>query len=482
MRRAGLRVRVIAGFAGGALALSATMALVSYQITRQSLLAERERTAERAAVYDASVVRAGLKASQPDIVGVLRSLDTGENRRAVLRLDGEWYARSADPGLTDAITPALQDRAVSGEAAVQRLRTGGHTAMVLAVPISPTAILYEVDSLQELEHTLRVLTLVLTFVAISTAAAGAVLGWYSTGYVLRPLTQVAKAAQEIAAGASQARLNPATEPDLARLTSSFNDMVDELSARNERDRRFAADVSHELRSPLQTLAAAASVLTRRRDRLDERTATAAGLVADEVERFQGLANDLIELARSDRPADRVAVDVLDLARQECRARKVPQHIVTATGPQVWTVDRRRLAQLLGNLLDNADAYGGGPTAVRLRADRGWGIVEVDDEGPGVSPDDKPVIFDRFVRGRSATARADGAGTGLGLALVAQHANAHGGTACVLDRPGGGARFRVELAAVTPVDPPRPDPLPDAAPGGVAGPGGTGPGGTGPGDG
>jgi signal transduction histidine kinase len=224
-------------------------------------------------------------------------------------------------------------------------------------------------------------------------------------------------------------------------------MVDQLSERMQRDRRFAADVSHELRSPLQTLSAAASVLTRRCAQLDERTVTAAGLVADEITRFQALVNDLLELARSDQPAQRGSVDMAELARHVCRSRGISKdivHVDAATTP-IWSVDRRRVEQLLGNLLDNATKYGGGPVAVRVGSDGDSCYLEVDDAGPGVSPDDKDTIFDRFVRGRSANSRGAGEGTGLGLALVAQHAAAHGGRAMVLDRPGGGARFKVELA-------------------------------------
>jgi two-component system sensor histidine kinase MtrB len=450
MRRAGLRVRVIAGFAAGALALSATMALVSYQVTRQSLLNERERTAVRAAYDDAAVVRIGLGAtSRPDVAAVLRILDTGENRRALLQRQGEWYALKADRGSTGAIPVALQQQAAAGTAAVQRVRTEGHAGIVVAVPLAPGDVFYEIDSLEELEHTLGVLTVALTLVAIGTALLGALLGWYASRYVLRPLRRVADAAQEIAGGASKYRLDPVAEPDLARLTTSFNHMVDELSARLERDRRFAADVSHELRSPLQTLAAAASVLERRREHLDDRTATAAGLVSEEIAHFQQLVNDLLELSRGDRPATRASTDVAELARQMCRDRHVPAAIVAAHGDTRWSVDRRRVGQLLGNLLDNARAYGGGPVAVRLRLEGDVGRIDVDDEGPGVSPEDRPLIFDRFVRGRAAGARADSGGAGLGLALVAQHAAAHGGTAAVLDRPGGGARFRVDLPGSRP---------------------------------
>ncbi|RSM73214.1 two-component sensor histidine kinase [Actinoplanes sp. ATCC 53533] len=450
MIRAGLRVRVVAGFAAGALALSTTMAFASFQIARHSLLAERESTAVRAAHYDAAVVRAGITSVvRPDMVAVLRSLDTGEDRRALLQRGDTWYARSADTGVTGAIPAALRQRARSGVPAMQRILADGTPTLVIALPIAADTVFYEVDSLRELDHTLRVLTIVLTAVAVGTALAGACLGWYASRYVLRPLVRVAEAAQEIASGASAARLDPAQEPDLARLSTSFNHMVEELSARLERDRRFAADVSHELRSPLQTLAAAASVLNRRRDKLDERTAIAAGLVSDEVTRFQRLVHDLLTLARADQDTDRGPVDIHELARSVCRERGVADSIVSTDGAPVWCVDRRRVRQLLGNLLDNASAYGGGPTAIRLSLRGQHGCVEVDDEGPGIGPDDKAVIFDRFVRGRAAGTRGDSDGTGLGLAIVARHASAHGGTATVLDRPGGGARFVVELPGCAP---------------------------------
>ena len=446
MRSVGLRTRVTAGFAVGALMLSTVMAFASYQLISTSLLDERERSAIRAAYFNAVVVNAGLGGDRPDLAEALQSLDTGEAREPLLRRDGQWYGRNADEGLTAAVPQELQRLAEQGRPAVQRVRVDGAPAVVVAVPLSASTAFYEIDSLRELNNSFRILALILIAVAIMTAGAGAALGWYATRYVLRPLTVVADAAHEIAAGDLNARLDPAAEPDLARLTTSFNHMVDQLSRRMQRDRRFAADVSHELRSPLQTLSAAASVLTRRRTQLDERTATAAGLVADEITRFQALVNDLLELSRSDQPAQRRAVDIVELAKHTCRSRGVADDIVHTDDntPHTWTVDQRRFEQLLGNLLDNAQKYGGGPIAVRLGTTDTSCYLEVDDEGPGVDPEARGTVFDRFVRGRTAHSRGTGDGTGLGLALVAQHAAAHGGHAVVLDRPGGGARFRVEL--------------------------------------
>jgi signal transduction histidine kinase len=451
MRSVGLRTRVTAGFAVGALMLSALMAFASYQLISTSLLQERERTAIRAAYLNATVVNAGLAGDDPDVGQALRSLDTGEDREALLRSDGEWYARTADGGFTAAIPQDLQRLVEQGRPAVQRVTVGGAPAMVVAVPLSPSTAFYEIDSLRGLDESFRLLALVLLAVAVMTAGAGAAMGWYATRYVLRPLTVVADAAHDIAAGDLNARLDPAAEPDLARLTTSFNHMVDQLAQRMQRDRRFAADVSHELRSPLQTLSAAASVLIGRRGQLDQRTATAAGLIADEITRFQALVNDLLELSRSDRPAQRSVVDIVDVARQTCRSRGMSDDIVHTADDtsRMWNVDRRRVEQALGNLLDNAQRYGGGPTAVRIGSTAATCYLEVDDEGPGVSPDDKATIFDRFVRGRTANSRGTGDGTGLGLALVAQHAAAHDGRSVVLDRPGGGARFRIELSGCLP---------------------------------
>jgi two-component system sensor histidine kinase MtrB len=200
MRWVGLRTRVTGGFAVGALVLSASMALVSYQLVRTSLLDERERTAVRAASFNATVVGAGLAADESDVVQVLRSLETGVGRRPMVRRDGIWYARNADQGITAAIPPQLLRTVEDGRLAVQRVRADGQPAVVVGVPLTPSTAFYELDSLQELDRTFRTLTLALFAGAIMIACAGAGLGWYATRYVLRPLASVAQTAEDIAAG------------------------------------------------------------------------------------------------------------------------------------------------------------------------------------------------------------------------------------------------------------------------------------------
>ncbi len=442
MRPVGLRSRLTLLFAVGAFGVCAALSTAAYQLTRSTLVVERERTAVRAAVYDAASVQTGLSAASPDLVDVLRSLDTGSTRRPLIRRGETWFARTADVGITQAIPTSLQALAGAGVPGTQRARLGGDPVLVTAVPLpSVGATYYELNDLSELQRTLSSLATSLVLAALVTTAAGAGIGLWASRRVVRPLASVEEAATRIAQGDLDARIDVGREPDLRRLALSFNSMVAALSERLARDRRFAADVSHELRSPLQTLSTAADVLERRRDTLDPRSASAVGLLTKEVARFQQLVTDLLELSRGERPPDLSPVDVGALVRAVAVERGVP---VQAVGALVVPADARRLRQVLVNLLDNADRHGGGAVAVRVlrRGDRV--DLEVDDAGPGVPEDERGLVFDRFGRGRAAGTRGSSEGTGLGLALVAQHVAAHGGQVRIEDRPGGGARFRVEL--------------------------------------
>jgi signal transduction histidine kinase len=395
-------------------------------------------------------VRADLIGGDADVVEVLRGLNTGPIRRPVVLRNGTPFSTTADLGSAAEIPAGLRAMVEGGQAGAQRVQTQSGPGLIIGIPLSATTQFYEIHSLQELQQTLSLIGLVLALVAAGTTVAGAGLGWYTTRRVLRPLASVAQAARGIAGGDLTARLDDAAEPELERLTRSFNHMVDQLARRIERDRRFAADVSHELRSPLQTLSAAVSVLQNRRDRMDDRTATATQLVAEEVARFQQLVSDLLEIAKGNQPPDWSYVDVAAMARRMCQDRGLEPDIVHLDDDvdATWRVDRLRVEQIIGNLLDNAREHGGGAVAVHLGRSGRTRIIEVDDEGPGVLPEDRSSIFNPFVRGRAAKARGGSDGAGLGLAIVAQHAETHGGRAEVLDRPGGGARFRVVIGGQT----------------------------------
>ncbi len=447
MRPLGLRARVTAAFGAGSLVLSASLAGATYELTRSSALEVRERASVRAAYADARVVSRALSFPEADVVEALRTLDTGRTRLPLLRRDARWFARTADDGLTDAVPRALLRRVeAEREPSVQRVRVQGHPALVLGVPLEEPGTAYlEVDDLSELDRTLRTLSTVLTLAAAATTAAGLALGAWAARRLLRPVRAMAEAAARISAGDLQARLSPIGDPDLAPLSASFNGMLDDLGVRLERDRRFAADVSHELRSPLQTLTNASAVLQNRTAELDPRARAAAELVQSEVARFSALVQDLLELAREEQPVLRQDTDVHALVREECVRRGLEaDRLDDASAPASWPAEARRLRGVVANLLDNAARHGGGVVGVRLAQEGEELVLEVDDAGPGVPPDERALVFDRFGRGRMASSRRDSDGTGLGLSLVAAHVTAHGGSVEIDDRPGGGARFRVRL--------------------------------------
>ena len=228
--------------------------------------------------------------------------------------------------------------------------------------------------------------------------------------------------------------------------------LDAVQARIEREARFASDVSHELRSPITALAAAAEVIDGRRGELPDRTQQALDVVVGQVRRFDAMVIDLLELSRIDAGATDLHTEDVEIETlcKRVAARNgfahLPIEVTKGPGmngaPMTASVDRLRFERILTNLLENAAHHGGGPTRVSIEPTDGpFLLVAVEDAGPGVARGERARIFERFARGSAARHRI---GTGLGLALVAEHATAQGGEAWVEDRPGGGARFVVRL--------------------------------------
>ncbi len=263
---------------------------------------------------------------------------------------------------------------------------------------------------------------------------------------------IGEAAHAIATGRFETRVEASDDVDLAPLATSFNEMAEVLEERIDRDARFASNVSHELRSPLMTLAASIEVLENQRDDLPDRAKAALDLMVADIERFRQLVEDLLEISRFD-------AGVMHLDLEEVRADELIMHAVAAStdvdvpvdidsdlAGVVVRADKRRLSRVVANLLDNAAKYGNGATRVELRKADGAVLIAVEDDGPGVSADDRDNIFLRFNRGTSAGHRRGIDGVGLGLALVAEHVRLHGGSVWVEDRAGEqpGARFVIEL--------------------------------------
>ncbi len=251
-----------------------------------------------------------------------------------------------------------------------------------------------------------------------------------------------------------------TTPTCSSLTNAFNDMAEALQLRVERDARFASDVSHELRSPLMTLAASAEVMQARRDDLPERAAAALDLLVGDVARFQSLVEDLLEISRFDAGAIRLHLEdllVAEFVRQAVAVSSLPHTPVIVSDRAEAIVirgDRRRLARVVANLIDNARVHGGGEPTVYVVEPDGEGEplghvwIAVEDHGTGVPSEERELVFERFARGGVAGRRSGSDGAGLGLALVEEHVRMHGGRVWVEDRTDGqpGARFVLELPA------------------------------------
>ncbi len=311
---------------------------------------------------------------------------------------------------------------------------------------------FEAFSLAEVDRTLEVLGYSLAGAALLTTMAGAAVGRWASARVLRPLATVSEAAAAITRGSFDTRLSTPRDKDLAPLAESFNSMVGALADRITRDARFASDVSHELRSPLTTLSTSLEVLQARREELSDRSKAALDLLDADVQRFQRMVEDLLEISRFDAGMAELEVepvDVTELVRQTLGRDRASIPVLAPLGGEGSTVlgDKRRLARVVANLVDNAAAYGGGALRVGVVRVDGSVQISVDDAGPGVPDHERRKVFERFFRGSASGRRGAGGGSGLGLALVSEHVALHGGRVWVEDGPGGvGARFVVELPA------------------------------------
>ncbi len=473
----GLRNRLTLTFALSALVLSSFLAAVTLALTRTNLVNQRESSATRTALLNARYIRQSLAADvgssqtngiadkaklQTTLRDRLSSVGQPSGVRPVLRIlvNGSplWVSNQTQFG-ESSLPMSLRDRVVdqSRPARISYHDAQGNPELAVGVPLNvdgTTASYFEIVSFEELQSTINALTLSLLGAAAATTLTGAALGWWVSRRTLRPLLDVSLAAEAIAGGQLETRLGATHDPDIGALVTSFNDMVEALSQRIERDGRFASDVSHELRSPLMTLSASIEVLAARRDEMPDASAQAAvDLMVADVARFKQLVEDLLEISRFDAGAARLELDDVRLAELVMQAvswstsRDVPVELDSDLAGVIIRADKRRIVRVIANLLDNAEKYGGGATKVSIeKVDHGVRLA-VQDSGPGVPEEERSLVFDRFSRGLGASRRGSGSeGMGLGLSLVAEHVRLHHGRVWVEDPPDGseGARFVFEL--------------------------------------
>ncbi|TWV42588.1 HAMP domain-containing protein [Streptomyces misionensis] len=387
---------------------------------------------------------------------------------------------------TSSVPADLRDRVNSGTTAAQSYTRivysngkDSQPALVIGKQVNdPNGRPYELYYLFPLTQEEKSLSLVKGTLATAGLFVVVLLGaiaWLVVRQVVTPVRMAAGIAERLSAGRLQERMKVTGEDDIARLGEAFNKMAQNLQGKIQQledlsrmQRRFVSDVSHELRTPLTTVRMAADVIHEARADFDPVTARSAELLADQLDRFESLLADLLEISRFDAGAAALEAEPIDLrevvrrvvggAEPLAERKGTRIRVVGDQQPVVAEADARRVERVLRNLVVNAVEHGEGKdVVVKMAAAGGAVAVAVRDYGVGLKPGEATRVFSRFWRADPARARTTG-GTGLGLSIALEDARLHGGWLQAWGEPGGGSQFRLTLPR-TADEPLRGSPIP-----------------------
>lgn len=309
-----------------------------------------------------------------------------------------------------------------------------------------SSLLVGATELEEIEASTTAVRRALLLSVPLVLVAFAAMTWWLVGRSLRPVHAISEEVQAITTHSLNQRVSvPQGKDEVAELATVMNLMLDRLQVGDSKQRQFSADASHELRSPLATVRAAAEMIERKPEGL--RTGELAGHIVAESERMETLIGDLLGLARSEQADTSATFDVLDLA--ELTSECLDGSATAVEAEQAVSVQGNvsELRRVVLNLVENAQRHAASQVLVQVRSSGQEAVLSVDDDGPGIPAHDRELVFERFTRLDNARAR-DGGGAGLGLALVHAIVNRHGGSISAGDSPRlGGARFEVRLPLV-----------------------------------
>jgi two-component system, OmpR family, sensor histidine kinase MtrB len=327
----------------------------------------------------------------------------------------------------------------------------------LQVPQAGSFEIYFAYDLADADQTLVFVQRTLWIAGIGLVAIVAAISWIVLRTVSTPIVQAAETSARLAAGDLGVRLEVHGEDELATLGRSFNAMADSIEAQIKElgelsmvQQRFVSDVSHELRTPLTTIRLAADMLNDQRDEFDPTTARAAELLHAQVQRFDTLLADLLEISRYDAGSvqleleatslAQLAEDVIEQMRPLAEGHGTEVRLVAPGGYSPVDMDPRRVRRVLRNLIGNAIEHGEGrPVVVTVDSNQHAVAAGVRDFGLGMDPGDAERVFDRFWRADPSRQRTIG-GTGLGLSIALGDATLHGGTLAVWSELGVGSHF------------------------------------------
>jgi two-component system sensor histidine kinase MtrB len=495
--RRSIQARVVASTVLLSAAVISVVGWFLIQQTREGLLEHRvdvvvaeandETAAARELLSSAPGTDSDAVTQQSNLAATI--IQRGETRgfSAVLFGPSEGGGRIADgganftAGLDTSSVPASLERHFDGSTATAwtytTIRTTDASGSVVERPgivvgsqvelpsDSETYTLYYLFPLVEQQETLALVTRALLAAAVLLLVLVAGMTWLVTRQVVTPIRMARRVAERLAAGQLQERLKVSGEDDLARLATSFNQMASNLQRQIRQleelsrvQRRFVSDVSHELRTPLTTVRMAGDVLHDARQGFDPATARAAELLQKELDRFETLLADLLEISRFDAGAAVLEVDdvnlvdvahrIVDATRPLADQRDVRVVVDAPDHPCLAEADVRRVERIVRNLVTNAidHAATGGLDAgivLHVAGDDHAAAIAVRDYGIGLAPGESSMVFNRFWRADPARARTSG-GTGLGLSISLEDTHLHGGWLQAWGRPGEGAQFRLTL--------------------------------------
>lgn len=366
------------------------------------------------------------------------------------------------------IPPELQDMVEQGRIAYQyatvSFRGEVTRALIIGTPTEsriPNLQLYLVYPLSAEGQTLSIMQGIILTAGLALVLLSAAIAWLVTRQVVLPVRQAASIAQRFSDGHLKERMNVRGEDDMARMAIAFNSMAESLSTQIHQleeygslQKRFTSDVSHELRTPLTTVRMAADIIADDAEDFSPPTRRAVELLESELDRFESLLTDLLEVSRHDAGVAELDASDVDVHVPIEDAKDTVATLAEQAGveiqsylpeqPVVADIDPRRVERVVRNLLANAiDHCEGKPVELHMAADDDAVAIAVRDHGVGLKPGEESLVFNRFWRADPSRVRRSG-GTGLGLAISLEDAKLHGGWLDAWGEPGNGACFRLTL--------------------------------------
>ncbi len=477
-----LRLRIALASALAVVVAFAIGGVVTYEAARRSLYAEVDESLRAAAIREAEAAARPDRADAAAAAAAQQALeaDAEEDRERDEERDGDGdrdrdrddrpfggplNGRFGGPGIfaelidgsgaivrlpagEDPLPPADEAAAIAARGRgsdFQTLRYDGEPIRVLVVGLRPDLALQVGRSVEDVEDSLERLQRLLLLAGIGGAIIAVALGWLVADRGLVPLRRLAADVDDAAQARDLTRRLPEQGgAESARLAAAVNDLLAGLDEARRAQDQLVADAAHELRTPLTALRTDVETLGDPSIELsDEDRRQIADALGREIDDVARMVTGIVDLARGARPVERSEELRLDdlVADVVARARaRRPEAVVELDAePAPMTGDPTRLERAVANLVENALLHGASPVRVRVRP----GEVVVDDAGPGIPPDQREAMFERFRRGVGVQDRP---GSGLGLAIVRQDVAAHGGSVAIGEAPGGGCRITVRLPA------------------------------------